>query len=106
LRWFDTDAFRNPADFTIGNVPRTLPNTRGPGFFDVSFSAFKNFDIREGTRLQFRAEMFNAFNHVNFDSPNTAFQPNRQGVNTNSNFGRIISALEARTIQLGLRLAF
>ena len=106
MRWFDTDAFRNPADFTIGNVPRTLPSTRGPGLFDMSFSVFKTFRIYERTRLEFRAEMFNAINHVNYNNPNTNFQPNRQGVNTNANFGRILSALDARNVQLGLRLAF
>jgi hypothetical protein len=106
LRWFDSEAFRNPADFTIGNVPRTLPNTRGPGLFDMSFSVFKNFRLAERTKLEFRAEIFNAVNHVNYANPNTSFSPNRQGVNTNPNFGRILSALDARTIQLGLRLAF
>ena len=106
LRWFDTSAFRNPPDFVIGNAPRTLPDTRAPGLLDVSFSAFKTFRIRERTKLEFRAEMFNAINHVNYDAPNTTFQPNRQGVNTNANFGRILSALDARNIQLGLRLAF
>lgn len=40
-RWFNTDAFRNPANFVIGNAPRTLPSTRGPGLVDVSFSVFK-----------------------------------------------------------------
>jgi hypothetical protein len=106
IRWFDTDAFRNPADFTIGNVPRTLPDTRGPGLFDMSFSAFKNFQLRERMKLEFRAEMFNAVNHVNYNNPDTTFQPKRQGVNTNSNFGRITTALDARNIQLGLRLSF
>jgi hypothetical protein len=56
--------------------------------------------------LQFRAEAFNAFNHVNLNNPNTGFSPNRQGVNTNALFGRISSALDARRLQLGLRLTF
>ncbi len=106
LRWFDADAFRNPPDFVIGNAPRTLPNTRGPGLIDVSFSAFKDFRIREHKTLEFRAEMFNALNHVNHNNPNVSFSPNRQGINTNALFGRITSALNARTIQLGLRLSF
>ncbi len=105
-RWFNTDAFRNPPDFTIGNVSRTLPDTRGPGFFDVAFSGVKEFRIRERANLEFRGELFNALNRVNLNSPNTSFTPNRQGVNTNANFGRVTSALNARSIQLGLRLAF
>jgi hypothetical protein len=105
-RWFDTDAFRNPADWVIGNAPRTLPNTRGPAMVDVALSAFKNFRLKERMQLEFRAEAFNAFNHVNHTNPNTSFSPNRQGVNTNALFGRISNALSARRIQLGLRLTF
>jgi hypothetical protein len=31
LRWFDAAAFVNPPDFVVGNAPKRLPNTRGPG---------------------------------------------------------------------------
>jgi len=105
-RWFDTDAFRNPAPFTIGNAPRTLPNTRGPGMFDVALSVFKKFRLTESAGLEFRAEAFNALNHVNYNNPNTSFSPNQAGVNTNALFGRITSAMDARRVQLGLRLTF
>lgn len=105
-RWFNTSVFQNPADWTLGNVGRTLPNVRAPGIFDIAFSAFKSFRIMEKTRLDFRTEMFNAINWVNYNSPNASYTPNRQGVNTNPNFGRILSAGAARTIQLGLRLEF
>lgn len=104
--WFNTDAFRNPANFVIGNAPRTLPSTRAPGLVDVSFSVFKTFRFRERYRLETRWEMFNALNTVNYGTPNTSFSPNAQGVNTNANFGRIFSALEARRMQLGMRMTF
>ena len=106
LRWFDTTAFQNPPDFIVGNGPRTLPNTRGPGMFQMDFSMFKNFRIREGKLLEFRAEAFNFLNHVNLNDPGTTFSPNRQGQNTNASLGRITSAMKARSIQLGLRLSF
>jgi hypothetical protein len=106
LNWFDTSAFQNPPDFVVGNVARTLPNTRGPGMFQMDFSAFKNFRIREGKQLEFRAEAFNALNNVNLNDPGTGFSPNRQGQNTNANFGRVTSCMNARSIQLGLRLSF
>lgn len=105
-RWFRTDMFANPPDWTLGNVSRTLPNVRAPGIFDINFSAFKTFAIREGTNLEFRTEMFNSLNWVNLNGPNTGFSPNRQGTNTNINFGRILGAGDARRIQLGLRLSF
>jgi hypothetical protein len=73
---------------------------------DVAFSLFKTVRIRERADLEFRAEAFNALNHVNYNQPNGSFTPNPQGVNANANLGRITSALDARAIQLGLRLAF
>ncbi len=106
LRWFDTDAFRNPPNFVIGDAPRTLPRTRGPGMVDVALSAFKNFRLAEKKNLEFRAEAFNALNRVNLNNPNTSFVPNAQGVNQAALFGRITSSLPARQIQLGLRLTF
>jgi len=111
VRWFNTEAFANPPDFVIGNAPRTLPTTRGPGLNDLSFSLFKTFKIRERFRLETRWEMFNALNTVNYNLPNTTFSPNRPvagqtATNLNPNFGRILSALEPRRMQMGLRLAF
>jgi hypothetical protein len=105
-RWFNTEAFRNPADFTFGNGPRTLPSTRGPGLNDLSFSLFKTWRFAERFRLEARGELFNALNTVNYNQPNTTFSPNRAGVNANANFGRILSALDARRMQLGLRMTF
>jgi len=104
--WFNTAAFRNPANWTIGNAPRTQPNTRGPGLVDVSFSIFKTFSFLERFRLETRWEMFNALNAVNLNMPNTTFSPNAAGVNTNANFGRIFGAQDARRMQMGLRLTF
>ena len=104
--WFDTNAFRNPANFVLGNAPFTLPSTRGPGLTDISFSLFKTFSFMERFRLETRWEMFNALNTVNLNNPNTSFSPNPQGVNTNANFGKIFSALDARRMQVGLRLTF
>jgi hypothetical protein len=106
LKWFDTTAFENPPDFVVGNAPRTLPDTRGPGMVQMDLSAFKNFPIAEGKQLEFRAEAFNFLNHVNLNDPGTTFSPNRQGQNTNASFGRITSSMNARSIQLGLRLTF
>lgn len=104
--WFDTNAFKNPANWVLGNAPYTLPSTRGPGLTDVSFSLFKTFSFLERFRLETRWEMFNALNTVNLNNPNTTFSPNAQGVNTNANFGKIFGSLEARRMQVGMRLTF
>jgi hypothetical protein len=104
--WFNLNAFQNPAPFTVGNAPRTLPGTRGPGLFDMDLSLFKTFTVRDRYRLEARAEAFNSLNWVNLGNPNTTFSPNAQGVNVNGAFGHITSAGNARSIQIGLRLAF
>ncbi len=105
-RWFNTDCFRNPPNFVIGNVPRTLPSTRGPDYKDVALSVFRNIKLTEKFNLEFRGEAFNAFNFVNLGDPNVSFTPNAQGTNANANFGKVLSSLPARRIQLGLRLSF
>jgi carboxypeptidase family protein/TonB-dependent receptor-like protein len=71
---------------------------RAPGSWGVDFSLAKNFKIKEGKRLQFRADMFNALNHVNLGGPN--------GSINSSQFGRINSAGGMRSMQMGLRFQF
>ena len=62
--WFNTAAFANPANWTIGNVPRTMPRTRGPALSNIDMSVFRNIRITEGLKLEFRAEAFNTLNQV------------------------------------------
>ena len=60
--------FTRPALDQIGNVGRNT--VFGPHFFNADISVQKNFTIREKTSLQLRADGFNAFNHINFGTPN------------------------------------
>lgn len=83
-----------------------LPDTRSPGVVNVDFSVVKSTVIREGFRLQFRAEAFNVCNHVNLGFPNTTFVPGTDGRNRSSTFGVISSARDPRMLQLGLKLQF
>jgi Carboxypeptidase regulatory-like domain len=102
--WFNTNAFANPANYTLGNAPRTLPATRAPNYTNANASLTKNFRLPGDMVLEFRAEAFNVFNHPQLGVPNTGFSPNAAGVNTNSLFGTINSALDPRDIQLGMHL--
>ncbi|MBM3737649.1 MAG: hypothetical protein FJW39_17860 [Acidobacteria bacterium] len=70
-RWFDTTAFRLPAQYTFGNLGRMHPNLRQDRAENFDFSVFKNFKIRERMTVQFRAEWFNFTNSPIFASPNT-----------------------------------
>ena len=51
-------------------------------------------------QLQFRADIFDFFNHPNFNQPNRIFTA------TPSAFGSISSAQDPRIMQFSLRLAF
>jgi len=96
LQWFNTAAFAFPAPGTFGNAGRNI--LTGPGFQNVNVSLVKNTALTERVNLQFRAEVFNLFNHPNFNLPD-----NFLGSPT---FGRITSARDARHIQFGLKLLF
>jgi Carboxypeptidase regulatory-like domain/TonB dependent receptor len=63
---------------TIGTVGRNaLP---GPGYFQLDLSGMKNFPITERLTVQFRADIFNIFNHPNFANPNGGICNSVQGV--------------------------
>jgi len=93
-QWFNTAAFKTPAFGNLGTSSRNM--LQAPGVKNVDFSAAKNFAIRERLQLQFRAELFNIFNHTNFQVPVNNL--------TNPNFGQILAAYNPRDIQFGLKL--
>jgi hypothetical protein len=70
VQWFNPDAYVEPPDNTWGTEARN--SIYGPGFSDVDLSVIKNTKIPINDfplNVQFRAEMFNLFNHVNLASP-------------------------------------
>lgn len=104
--WFNTAAFINPPNYTFGDVPRTLPNVRGPSALNSDISLFKTTAITERLKTEFRVEAFNAFNHPTFGMPNTTFTPGSNGLNSSGTFGTITSATDGRELQLALKLLF
>ena len=96
-RYLNTAAFAPAALGTFGTSPRNL--MRGPGAASFDFGLMKLFPVTERARLQFRAELFNAFNTPRLGGPNT-------NVNTPARFGRIESAGDPRIVQFALKLAF
>jgi len=93
--WFDPNAFVVPAFGTLGNLSRNA--LIGPSFQNFDFNFAKDFTIQERLRLQFRAEMFNMFNHTNFGNPNAS-------LGNRALLGQITSAFAARDIQFALKL--
>ncbi len=95
-RYFDTSVFSQPPPFTFGNLAATLPDIRNDGVRNFDLSIFKEFLPMERLRVQFRAEMLNAFNTPRFGNPNTSV--------TSSSFGVIsLQANDPRQVQLGLK---
>ena len=64
--WFNTAAFSQATLGSFGTSPRT-DAFRLPGLINFDFSATKSFRVKERANFQFRAEMFNLFNHYNPD---------------------------------------
>jgi len=99
----------------IGNVGRNV--LRGPRQINVDFSIIKRFRVDESKNVEFRAEFFNLFNHVNLANPISnlnaipssggSIDPNTGQIINPSDFGRIISTSNnPRIIQLALKFNF
>ena len=107
--WFNPDAFAPPAAGTFGNSGRAPFRQPGRYQWDLNFS--KNFYPAGDMRLQFRVELINAFNQLQWLSdPNVAGLDNTCTVSTTAcnvagdRFGQILSTRAPREIQLGLKL--
>jgi hypothetical protein len=62
-------AFSRPLVGTFGNIGRD--SFLGPGYLDTDLSVAKSIPLKESVNLQFRADFFNLFNHVNLGEPDT-----------------------------------
>jgi hypothetical protein len=88
--------------YAIGTAPRYLPNVRAPGTSTGALSLFKEIPLnklREGSRLEFRVEAFNALNHPQFSAPNTVVHGGSFGIISGQ-------ANSSREVQLGLKMYF
>lgn len=98
--WLNAAAFAVPALGTFGSCGAR--SFHGPGLQNVDLSLFKSFAITEATRLEFRAESFNLFNHANFANPSAYFSPFTLG-----SFGRSFSTVtDPRELQFALKFYF
>ncbi len=97
-QYLNTAAFSQPAPYTFGNAPRTLPNLRGPSYFTTNLSLQRDFRFTENARLQVRIEAFNVFNRANLQLPSAILGA--------ANFGVITGTEDPRQIQFAARIYF
>jgi hypothetical protein len=103
--WYNSAAFSNPVAGTFGNCGRN--NLRGPRQVNIDISVMKDFPIRERQALQFRAEFFNAPNHVELGTPGSVSWGGSSNVAPPNNFGQITSTRASmRQIQFALKYNF
>jgi hypothetical protein len=94
------------------NGPTLLPVSYGPGFFDSDLGIFKNFQIKESMKLQFRVQATNFLNHPlwSFNGSNLglSFTQNANGSFTNSSpqFGTVTTKQGNRIIELAVKFYF
>ena len=105
--WFDTSAYCRigTAGCSAGGGPSGLDglvranSLDGPGYKNVDASIFRDFNINERFKFQFRGEATNVFNFVNLNNPGGT-------LSSTSSFGVISGAAPMRVLQIGARLLF
>ena len=107
-RQFRTECVAPPSDrFRLGTALQD--EYLGPGYVNWDLSVFKNVPLGGARRLQFRVELYNAFNSDQWSAVNNTanFDYTTSALTNSSVFGRLTGAtLSARRIQLGARLTF
>ncbi len=102
--YFNINAFTENAPGTFGDTGKDI--MRGPPYNDIDAGLDKNWHIEKYT-LQFRWEMFNAFNHPSFGLPNSTNQIGPSGTNAGGIEGTITSIFGSpRIMQGALKFTF
>jgi hypothetical protein len=103
--YLNAAAFARPSGrFDYGNAPARF--FRLPWIRNTNLALFKNFQMGGGRRIQFRWEVYNLFNTVNWSAINTTLQFNPAGEQVNAAFGKATAARDPRIMQLSFRYSF
>jgi hypothetical protein len=100
LRQFDTSAFSIPANGVRGDSG--LGTVRGPGQNNLDVSLAKTFPVYEWIHVELRADAFNALNHSQWTSMNTAYP----ATNAQLPFGMVSASREGRIGQGTFKVIF
>jgi hypothetical protein len=96
LQYYNPAAINIPGTFELGNAGRDIGPT--PGAVRVDLSILRTFAVRERSRIQFRLDMVNAFNIVNYGIPATG--------PTSFNFGQLTSVGAMRSVVAAVKCEF
>ena len=96
------------------NGPSLLPVSYGPAFFNSDLAVFKNFDIKESRKLQFRVQAYNFLNHPLYSFPSgsnltlqfTQDPGTQQITQANSSFGITTQKQGARIVEFAAKFYF
>ncbi len=95
-QWFNTANFNAPAAGYFGNAGTGV--ILGPGLVNFDMALYKDFHVMENHAIEFRGELFNIFNHTNFN----ALSLNKGA----PNFGQVTGAADPRIVEFALRYQF
>jgi hypothetical protein len=101
-RWFDIAPFVVPSG-RFGNLGRNV--VIGPAFNNIDFSVIKRTKLTEDKLIEFRAEIFDLFNHANFGQPGRVVGSANFGQITNTRFATGDSG-SSRQLQFALKFKF
>jgi hypothetical protein len=97
--YYNGNCFTPPDDQVPGNAPRFSSNVRGEGIRNTDMGFFKDFTVKEGMKLELRAEFFNLTNSVRFRTPDSFLG--------DSDFGKVTrTANNPRNGQIAIRFEF
>ena len=96
FRWLNYAAFALPANAAHGRAG--AGTLLAPGSWTIDMGVSRTFNVREGQRLEFRAEATNVLNHTNLGNPVLTFG--------SANFGQITSAGDPRIMQFAVKYGF
>jgi len=71
----------------------------GPSLVNADVTLTRHFRVGERYHIQFRAEFFNMFNHPNYNLVGRI-------LNDPATFGQVLSQLDPRQLQFGLKLTY
>ena len=104
-RNFKTEAFGRPELRSFGNAGVNIMRNPSWNNWDMSFS--KRIPLKSEQRyFQIRGELYNIWNHAQFNGYNTSARFNPAGQQINANFGALTGTRDPRKAQLSLRFMF